>query len=184
MSEFSVHDKQSAPEAAQQTMEMVEKGFGFIPNVIGVMAESPELAKAYATLDGLLGETDLGKEERNILLLVTARVNQCEYCVAAHTAGANMEGVSEEIVSAIRNDQPIEDGKLEAFRRFVAEMTEKRGFPSDEATAEFLKAGYSRKNLLEVILGIGLKTLSNYTNHVAETPLDSAFQPAEWQPPK
>jgi len=177
---FDVHDESSAPEASRAFFEPVKKKLGMVPNVLKVMAESPELMEAYVTLDGLLQKSSLGKAERNILLLSAARANQCHYCMAAHTAAAQGEGVDPEVIDALRNDRPLEEQALEAFRQFVSEMTETRGLPGDATIKAFLGAGYSQKNALEVILGIGLKTLSNYSNHLADTPLDEAFAPAKW----
>jgi alkylhydroperoxidase family enzyme len=88
---------------------------------------------------------------------------------------AKAEKVPAEVVTAIREDKPITDERLEALRRFVEIMLEKRGWPEEGDLKAFYDAGYTRANVLEVILGIGLNTLSNYTNHVAGTPIDQAF---------
>jgi alkylhydroperoxidase family enzyme len=84
------------------------------------------------------------------------------------------------VVQAIRNGRPIADKKLEALRRFTAAVVTSRGWPSDADTGAFLNAGYGRQQVLEVVLGVGIKTLSNYTNHIADTPLDQAFATAAW----
>jgi alkylhydroperoxidase family enzyme len=91
-----------------------------------------------------------------------------------------MQGVAADVVKSVRENTPIADGKLEALRQFAYEVVEKRGFVPESIKDRFLSAGYTDRNILEVILGVGLKTLSNYTNHIAETPLDPAFEPAKW----
>ena len=81
----------------------------------------------------------------------------------------------DDIINAIRNDQPIVDSKLQALRVFAMTVVEKRGWVAELDVITFLAAGYTKAQILEVVLGITFKTLSNYTNHMADTPLDDAF---------
>lgn len=138
------------------------------------------MLKAYATLSRIFDETSFNATERQIVLLTVSLVNGCEYCIAAHSVIAAMQKVPDDVVHAIRAGQPIADKKLEALRRFTAAVVSSRGWPSDADTAAFLGAGYARQQVLEVVLGVGMKTLSNYANHIAETPLDQAFTSAAW----
>jgi alkylhydroperoxidase family enzyme len=92
-----------------------------------------------------------------------------------------MQKLPTDVIQAVRTDSPIADDRLEAFRRFVQLATDRRGDVSEQEKQAFLDAGYTNQNILEVILVIGMKTLSNYTNHIAETPLDGAFEPARWR---
>jgi alkylhydroperoxidase family enzyme len=91
-----------------------------------------------------------------------------------------MAGVFEDVVTALRNNTPIQDSKLEALRQFSIAINESRGWPTDLQISTFLSAGYSPQSVLEVVLGTALKVLSNYTNHVAQTELDSAFKANAW----
>ncbi len=140
------------------------------------------LLKAYTTVSSLFDESSLSATERQIVLLATSVENGCPYCVAAHSAISAMQRVPADIVAALREGSPIRDPQLEALRRFTTTMVESRGWPSERETRSFMEAGYGRRQVLEVVLGIGLKTLSNYTNHVASTPLDTAFTAMEWAP--
>lgn len=178
---YKVHTIETAPEAAKETLKGALKAYGFLPNLLGVMAESPALVKAYRTLVDLFEETSLTPSERQIVLLTVSYENGCEYCVAAHSAIAGMQKVPDHVVHAIRAGSPITDPKLEALRRFAAAMVTTRGLPSEVDTQAFLNAGYGRAQILEVVLGVGVKTLSNYTNHVAGTPLDPAFAQVVWK---
>ena len=178
---YEVHTVETAPEGARETLAGAAKAYGFLPNLLGVMAEAPALVKAYRAAADLFEETSLTPSERQIVLLTVSYENGCEYCVAAHSVIAGMQKVPADVVQAIRIGQPIADGKLEALRRFVSAMVVTRGLPSEADTQALLNAGYAQAQTLEVVLGIGLKTLSNYTNHVAETPLDQAFGPASWK---
>ncbi|TVR98665.1 MAG: carboxymuconolactone decarboxylase family protein [Rhodospirillales bacterium] len=180
---FKTHSIDTAPKGAEDTLAAVKDKFGFVPNVLGVMAEAPALAKAYVSLSTLFEETALSPTERNIVILAISTTNKCEYCVAAHSVGATMQKVPSDVIEALRRGKPLADSKLEALRRLASEIVENRGWPSQDVVQGFLDAGYTQKNLLEVIVGVGLKTLSNYTNHIAETPLDDAFQPAKWSEP-
>jgi AhpD family alkylhydroperoxidase len=136
--------------------------------------------KAYTTLSRIFDETSLSATERQIVLLTASYVNGCEYCIAAHSVIAGMQKVPDDVMQAIRAGRPIADKKLEALRRFTAAVVTSRGWPSDSETAALLSVGYERQQVLEVVLGVGMKTLSNYANHIAETPLDQAFASAAW----
>lgn len=177
---YVVYDVNTAPNAAKEELRNAEKSFGFVPNLLGVMAGAPALLEAYRAMAGFFEKTSLTPTERQIVLLTTSFENTCEYCVAAHSAIAGMQKVSSDVVDAIRNGRPIDDQKLEALRQFTSAVVTSRGWPSDSATKSFFDAGYAKVQVLEVVLGVGFKTLSNYTNHIADTPLDRAFARAAW----
>jgi len=114
------------------------------------------------------------------VILAISRFHDCRYCVAAHSVVAGMQNVPADVVEAIRNDKPIADQRLEALREFATRMVEKRGWLSEDDQVRFLEAGFTKAQALEVILAVSYKTLSNYINHIAETPLDNAFLSAAW----
>lgn len=177
---FTVHTVESAPEASREILAGVEKSFGFIPNMLATMATSPSLLKAYTVLGQVFDESSLTAVERQIVLLTVSFENSCEYCMAAHTVIGTMQSVPANVLEAVRNGQPIPDSRLEALRRFAAEVVTSRGLPSEKAMSAFTEAGYGPQQVLEVVLGVGMKTLSNYTNHLAATPLDAKFARAAW----
>ena len=144
------------------------------------MAESPELVKAYVAIGDLFAETGFTPTEQQVVLLTISRLNGCEYCVAAHSTVAGLQKVPAEIVAALRNDQPLSDPRLDALRRFTAAVVEQRGWVSETEIQEFLGAGFDKRRIFDVILAAAMKTLSNYTNHVAGTPLDNAFSKQSW----
>ena len=147
---------------------------------MGGLAEAPAALKGYMTLSGILAESSLSPAEQQILLLTTSRQNGCEYCVAAHTGGATRAGAPKEAIEAIRTGQPIPDPRLQALSKFCATLVEKRGWASEADVNAFLGAGFSKAQVFEVILAIGVKTMSNYANHLIGTPLDEAFKPLAW----
>lgn len=177
---YTVHTENTAPEAARPLLEGAKKKFSFVPNLLGTMADAPALLKGYLTLAEIFDSTSFSPTERQIILLTISHVNGCAYCMAAHTVIAGMQKVPEDIVKALRDNTSIADPKLEALRVFASEVADKRGYPSEEILKRFLSAGYTKSQVLEVVLGVGFKTLSNYTNHIAHTQLDQAFAPAAW----
>ncbi len=182
MSQFEVHTKETASTESAELLATAEKAWGFIPNLLGVMAESPATVKAYMTIRQLFDESSFSATERQVVILTASRLNECEYCMAAHSVIGGMEKVPADVIEAIRNDRPINDRRLEALRVFTTTVLEKRGWSSANDIASFLAEGYTKAQVLEVILGISFKTLSNYVNHVAETPLDDAFATQAWTP--
>lgn len=177
---YTVHTVETAPVAAKEVLAGARSAFGFVPNLLGVMATAPALVKAYVTLSRIFEETSFDATERQVVLLTANYENDCDYCIAAHSVIAGMQKVPDAVIQAIRDNRPIPDAKLEALRRFTAAVVNTRGWPSDADVGAFKNAGYGDRQILEVILGIGFKTLSNYTNHVAGTPLDAAFAKAAW----
>jgi len=180
MATFTTHTIETAAPAAKPFMESAKAAFGFVPNLLGNMAESPALLESYLTLAGIFGKTNLSETERQIILLTNNRLNECTYCMAAHTSISQGAGVKADVIEALRVGTPIADEKLEALRLFAIAINEKRGWPTDTDIEALLSAGYTRETVLEVILGTSLKVMSNYTNHIAKTVLDDAFTPNAW----
>lgn len=177
---YALRGIEDAPDQSRPILESVQAKFGMVPNLFQVFAESPSAAAAYASLGQLFGETSLSPTEQNVLLVAISVTNSCEYCVAAHTAIAQGAQMPDGVIEAIREGRPIEDAKLQAFRAFVQEVVVTRGRPSESIQGAFFAAGYTKKNVLEVVVGVTMKTLSNYVNHFAETPLDEPFQSFAW----
>lgn len=180
MTTFPVHTAETAPDS-KPVLDTVQKAFGFVPNLMGVMAESPQVVEAYLTLMGLFDKTSLSDVEREVILMTNNRVNDCTYCMAAHTTVAQMKKLPEDVINALRDGNPIADAKLEALRVFAEKVTVSRGTPSTADVDTLLAAGYTNRTVLEVVLGTSMKVLSNYTNHIADTPLDDAFAGNAWK---
>jgi AhpD family alkylhydroperoxidase len=183
MSQFTVHTIETAPAASKPVLEGVKQAFGFVPNLQSNMAESPELLIGYSTLWDLFSKSSLSATEQQVVYLTVNFENECHYCMAGHTQLAKMQKIDDGIVQSIRNGRPIQDAKLEALHGFTAKVVRERGFASDADVSAFLAAGYTKRNVLEVVLGVGTKTLSNYTNHIVHTQLDPFMKGAEWTKP-
>lgn len=180
MSILSIHTIETAPEASRDLMEGVKKRFGFTPNLIGALAESPAALEGYLSLATLFAASSFTAAERQIVLIAASVKNGCTYCVAAHSTMAAKDKVPEDVITALRDGTPIADSRLETLRRFTESLVENRGWVDDTAIQAFIAAGFTRRQVVEILLGITQKTLSNYINHLADTPLDDAFVPREW----
>lgn len=174
---FQVHTLDSAPAGAKETLRKLVQGYGFVPNLAGALAESP------ATLAGLVGfmgafeakDMTLTALERQIVLLAVSVGNRCDYCTAAHGMLAGMNGLDRAEIENLQQGRPLAEPRHEALRRFAAAVSEKRGCVSDFALEDFVAAGFTKAQVLEVIFGVALKTLTNYANHVAKPPVNAQF---------
>lgn len=181
MTKFQLHTTDTAPKASKPLLEKAQANYGFIPHLMGFLAEEPAALEGYMTLTDIFSKSSLNEQEQQIVLLTASVENNCTYCVAAHSTVAAMKGLDKTVIDAIRNKQPVKDADYEALRMITEAIVKERGWIKEDTCQQFLNAGYSRQHLLAVILGVTLKTLSNYTNHIVEAPLDSAFKQNAWE---
>ena len=182
MSIFNIHTQETAPARSEELLADAQRAYGFIPNLLGVLAESPAALKAYLEIGKIFDNSSFSATERQVVILTANRFNGCHYCMGAHSVVAEMQKVPGHVIEAIRTDQPIQDSRLEALRRFTTAIVERRGWVSESDVQTFLDSGFTKAQILEVIVGVSFKTLSNYTNHIADTPLDRAFATRAWTP--
>lgn len=180
--DYTVHDLETAPEGSKAILEKVQGKFGFLPNILGVMSESPAALEGYVTLQGIFDKADFSPAERQLILLAVSYENDCHFCVAAHSKNGKGAGLDAETVAAVREGRPIDDPKLEALRRFAQALTVQRGGIDGRALQDFVAAGYSKAQALDVVLGIAVKTLTNYTDALAEVPLNDQLADEKWDP--
>ena len=180
MTTLKVHNIESAPEGSKSLLEKSQKAYGMIPGLHGVLAGSPQLLTAYQTLHELFTQTSFNEEELTVVWQTINVEHACHYCVPAHTGIAKMMKVSDAITEALRNETPLENPKLEALRSMTLIIIRNRGHVTQEELNAFYAAGYQERQLLEIILGLSQKTISNYVNHIANTPVDAGFQKFEW----
>lgn len=181
MTQLTVHTMSTAPDASQKPLAEVEKALGFVPNLFGVLAESPAALQGYLELSAALDRGTLTPTERELVNIVVSVENRCEYCVAAHSTLAGLQKIAPELVAAARAGATLPDRRLNALVGLTRELVRLRGFVSESAIATFVGAGYTQAQLLEVAGRVGLKTFANLANNVAQTPLDEAFEPRRWQ---
>jgi AhpD family alkylhydroperoxidase len=180
MPHFKVHTIESAPAASREALDAAGRRYGMIPNLLAVLAESPEALKAYLTLSDLFSSSSLTPVEQQVVLLAGSFENRCEYCMAAHSMLARHAGAGDDVVTALREGKAIPEPHLDALARLTRSIVRERGWVAESEVARFIDAGYTPAQLLEVLVGVAQKTLSNYTNHLASTPLDKAFASHAW----
>ena len=181
MSTLKVHTIESAPEGSKSQLEDSVKGFGMLPNLHGVLSGSPQTLEAYKTLHKLFSSSSFDNEELTVVWQTLNVENECHYCVPAHTAIAHKMKVDATLTDALRNGTAMPTEKLQILQNTTLSIVRNRGRISDEELATFYAAGYEERQVLDIILGVAQKTISNYTNHIANTPVDEPFQKFLWR---
>ncbi|MGH1339183.1 MAG: carboxymuconolactone decarboxylase family protein [Aureispira sp.] len=180
---FDIKTTENAPLASQEILATAKKAYGFAPNLLGLMSNHPALLHAYWEGDNFLSQNSvLTPVERQVAFLSASFENNCHYCMAAHSTIGQMTKVPQDAIDALRAGTTIPDAKLEALSQYVKATTVKRGRVSQEDIQDFLKAGFTQKSILEVITIVGFKVFTNYTNYIAQTPVDAPFQANIWEP--
>ena len=180
---FTLLDNSHAPAASATILDGVQKAWGFVPNLHRVLAESPAALEAYAALWTIAEKTSFTAQERNVAYLAIIYENECTYCMAGHTNLSRMAKVDDAIITAIRDGKTVPDAKLEALRQFAAKLTRQRGVMSETDVSAFKAAGFTNQSVLDLLVLAATKLISNYANHLAETPNDAFMKGAEWTAP-
>jgi uncharacterized peroxidase-related enzyme len=180
---FTLHDTTTAPAASAEILNSVNRAWGSVPNLHRVLAESPAALEAYGALWTIAEKTSFTPQERNIVYLAIIYENECTYCMAGHTNLSRMAKVDNAAIAAVREGRPIADAKFEGLRQFAAKVTRQRGVVSEADVAAFKAAGYDNRSVLDVLVLAATKLISNYTNHLAQTPNDAFMKGAEWTAP-
>lgn len=167
---------------AKEVLDKALKQVGFIPNMYGYMVNSPALLDTYLFgYNQFRTESGFTPVEQEVVFLTISRENGCDYCVSAHSVIADaFSKVPAEVTDAIRNGTEIPDVKLKALNGFTKELLNTRGRPCKTEVAAFIATGYTEAHVLSILLAISVKVLSNYANHLFETPLDDMFKAREW----
>lgn len=172
MAEFPLHTRATAPFEAKPILDQAGQSIGYVPALLAQMAEAPALLEGYATLGAIFRKSGFSAREQQLVLLTVAVEHQSRYCTPAHAARARSVELDEAVIDAVRREQPIADPRLEALRGFIVRMIRAEGALPEAEIDAFLNAGFSRANALEIVLAIGLKTLSTCVAAIARTPLD------------
>ncbi len=182
MTDFTFHDDNTAPEESKPLLARSRAAFGRVPGLHAVMAEAPGLLEAYQRTHELFVNSSFDKDELTVVWQTVNVENACHYCVPAHTGIAKSMGVDDAITNALRDGTPLPNARLEALRDFTLKLVRNHGNVDDASVQAFLDAGFTKRNILEVILGYSQKVMSNYTNHLAGTPVDKPFEKFAWSP--
>ena len=157
---------------------MVQKANGFIPNLIGTLANSPQALEMYQEVSKMNARNSLTPEEIEVVQITAAVHNGCDFCVAGHTKiGTKLLKMPENVLNALRTRTTIEDNaKYQALAEFTVQLIDNRGKVSDGELQAIKDAGYSEQNILDVVMGVALATLCNYANNVAQNDINPELQ--------
>ena len=178
---FALHTEDTAPEAARPLLAEAAARLGYLPNLFRVLAEAPAALAAYIETSRIAATGRLTPAEQQVVALAVSIENGCTYCVASHSAAAQRIGLDEAALAALREGCAIPDPRLQALRRFAERLSAGRGRVPDEATDAFLAAGFANREILEVVMLVALKVLSNYASHFANPPLNEGAKPFAWE---
>lgn len=181
MTTLKVHNIETAPEASKPLLEKSQKAYGMIPGLHGVLAGAPEILDAYQKIHELFVNTSFNEEELTVVWQTINVEHECHYCVPAHTGIANMMKVDPALSEALRNRETMPTEKLQVLHDFTLKIVRNRGHVTKADLNTFYAAGYEERQVLEIILGLSQKVISNYTNHIANTPIDAPFQKFAWK---
>jgi AhpD family alkylhydroperoxidase len=179
---FVDHTIETAPEAARRTLVATEKRLGYLPAAVGRLAESPLLLDGFLKLSGMFETTSLDPLARETLIMTVATRNGCHVCVAMHTARLRALDADPALVTALRDDKPLPDERLQSIRDFTHTVIDTAGDVPEETLRDFLAAGFTCQQALEVVLGIGTYTMSTLANRLTRAPLDEPLTPFAWSP--
>ncbi len=177
---FTIHTKETAPSASVAYLEGFEQHVGFIPNIIGVLAESPATLASVTAVNQAIEQGSLSALERRVVTITASTENNCTYCVPAQSTLAKMADMPDAILAQIRAGESLSDSKLEALHAFTLKLIHNKGWVPANDVKAFTDAGYEPCHVLEVVTLVALMTLTNYVGHMASLPLDAAFLPQEW----
>lgn len=181
MTNLTIHDLETAPAESKEALEKSFKANGRIPGLHGVMASAPGLLEGYQKLHELFINSSFDKEELTVVWQTINVEHGCHYCVPAHTGIAHMMKVDPELIEELRNGEPMPTEKLQALHDTTLAMVRNRGNLTEEEINAFYAAGYGERQLLEIVLGLAQKVMSNYVNRIAETPVDAVFEKFAWK---
>jgi AhpD family alkylhydroperoxidase len=176
MSVFTEHSIESAPAASRRTMTAVRDELGFLPSATARWAESPELVAGFSKLSGLFESGTLDQVTREVVVMTIAVRNGCDICVAMHTGRLMAVHADPAVISALRAGFPLPDPRLEAARLFILRVLDTTGDVGEESLREFLAAGYTLRQALEVVLGLGTYTMSTFANRLTGAPIDEPLR--------
>lgn len=175
MTKFKVPTKSEVSESNQTIFDSLEKGLGFVPNLYAYYAKNDTALADYLALQNR--KSTLSAKEREVINLVASQINGCEYCQSAHTALGKMNGFTEDQILTIRKGSADFNPKLDALAKFTAAVVENRGKVTDALKDGFFDAGYTEANMIDVVIVIGDKIISNYIHNLAGFDIDFPVAP-------
>jgi len=183
MMRFNLHTSETAPPASQELLRRVQNGLGFLPTLFAKLAESAVALAAYLDLRTHFEKCSLSPVEQQVVALAVSVENGSTFCTSAHSyAARHVAGLSEDCIDALRENRQLPDPRLQVLAQFTRDVVRERGRLDNGDLNVFLAAGYSMEQALEVIMGVALKTFTNYASHIVRPPLNAEFAAEYWVP--
>ncbi|MCN9240631.1 carboxymuconolactone decarboxylase family protein [Streptomyces sp. RY43-2] len=166
---FTAHNVESAPQASRAAMRAVaEASGGTLPDAVARLATSPELLNGFLSLSASFERCTLDPLSREVVIMTIAVRNQCHICVAMHTGKLRKLDADTELIAALREERPLSDERLETIRTFTLAAMATAGAVDDDTLKSLLARGYTERNALEVVMGIGTYTMSTLANRLVK----------------
>ncbi|MCR9228209.1 MAG: carboxymuconolactone decarboxylase family protein [Flavobacteriaceae bacterium] len=170
MSTINVPKREEVSTANQAIFDNLEKMVGFVPNLFATYAHSENALGNYLSLSN--AKTSLKAKEKEVVNLAVSQVNNCIYCLSAHTAIGKMNGFTDGQILELRAGKASFDGKLDALARLAKNITENRGATDEQVLDDFFAAGWTKENMIDTIILVGDKTITNYIHRTTKVPVD------------
>jgi uncharacterized peroxidase-related enzyme len=178
MTRLTLRTLDNAPADSRPFIEKVIANNGYLPNLIGVLANAPLALETYLTVGGINGRASLTLTEREAVQITAARIHGCDFCVAGHSALALKKAAEPlDVVRALQQGDATGKPRIDAIVAFTVAVIARRGAVHDADYQAFLAAGYNEQQALEVVLGVSLATLCNFANSLAGTPVNPELKP-------
>lgn len=185
MTHFALLTEDTAPDASKPYLNKVVANNGFLPHLVAVLAHAPTALETYLTVGEINGRSSLSLIEREVIQITTASIHGCEFCVAGHTAIASKKtDLPKSVIIKLQQRGHTGDPKIDALVNFVRNIIVSRGAVSSGEFKDFINAGFVQAQALEVVLGVSLATLCNFTNNLAKNEINQqlqAFRPEVYQ---
>lgn len=175
MSIINVPTREEVSASNQAIFDNLKKGFGRVPNLFATLAHSETALAAYMAFQG--GKSSVSGKAREVVNLVVSQVNECEYCLAAHTVVGKMSGFTDEQILELRRGHASFDARFDALARLTKGITQSRGHVDQRLVEAFFAAGWTKENLVDAIVIIGDKTVTNYLHSTTKVPVDFPAAP-------
>jgi uncharacterized peroxidase-related enzyme len=184
MLRFFLHTSETAPSASQELLRRLQNSFGFVPALFAKLAESATALASYMDLRTQFEKSSLSPVEQQVVALAVSVENGSTFCTSAHSyAARHLTGMPEEVIAALRDGRALPDPKLNVLAGFTRDIVRERGRLGRGDLNVVLAAGYTMEQVLDVVLGVALKTFTNYASHIVRPPLNAEFAAEQWTPP-
>lgn len=171
MAHVNLVDPASSSAAVKPTLDKINGAFGVVPNMFKAVANSPAALNSMWGSFGALGGGTLGARLGEEIAVAIANANNCEYCLAAHTALGRKAGASGEDMAAAQIGKSS-DRRTQAALTFALKIVRDRASVTAADVAALKAAGFDDEGVVEIIAHVALNLFTNYVNVALNVPVD------------